>query len=93
MFGWRSSSTASKPWPFGRSTATTPWSWVATAMSCLPSPYRSAISASRIRLNLPPKSFCQSTVASSAPAAFFFQAFTIAALPPSVSSRGPSAPG
>ena len=34
-----------------------PWSWVATAMLARPSPKRSATSTSRMRLNLPPKSF------------------------------------
>ena len=67
----------------GRITAITPWSWVATAMTGVPSPNRSATSASRMRLNLPPKSLVQRVSPRRAPPSAR-QSFTEAAVPPRV---------
>ena len=61
-------------------------------MDAWPSPMMSATSTSRMRLNLPPKSFSQSVCETSSPS-FFCQSLSVACDPAAESSSGPSGPG
>ena len=74
----------------GTTVATTPWSCVATARPLRPSPSTSAISASRMRLNLPPKSLVHSVATDSKPFAPLRHSLSAALVPPSVRIAGPS---